>query len=330
MKAAQSPLVSVVIVSFNTCKILRECLQELQKETASIPSEVFVVDNNSSDGSAEMVAVEFSAVTLIRSTINLGFAAANNRAFPLCTGKYVVLLNSDAFLRPSALQHAVDHMESTPAAGLGGAKLVGRDGSWQPSARMFPSLLNEFLSLSGLSARFPKSRFFGRQDRTWADQTEPVQADWVPGAFAIIRRNVLEQIKYFDEAFFLYHEEVDLCRRIHQAGYEIWYWPDIVVVHLGGESSKTMRSLSMSGSGAQLTLWRMRSELIYYRKHLGYSAWLVKMLEELWHRIRAWKNAGSADPSRALKARDSQTTISLMKQAWCETQGGRFSPRRPW
>jgi GT2 family glycosyltransferase len=321
---------SVVIVSFNTCGLLRECLHDLQQELADIPSEVFVVDNNSADGSADMVATDFVTVKLIRSSVNLGFAAANNRAFPLCKGKYVVLLNSDAFLRPAALQRAIEHMESRPAAGLGGAKLIGRDGSWQPSARMFPSLLNEFLSLSGLSEKFPKSRFFGRQDRTWADQAEPAQTDWVPGAFAIIRRDVLEQIKYFDEAFFLYHEEVDLCRRIKQAGYEIWYWPDVVVVHLGGESSKTVQSLSMSGSGAQLTLWRMRSELIYYRKHLGCAAWFVRMLEELWHVIRSWKNAGSDDPIRVAKARDSRRTISLMQQAWCETQGGRLSPARPW
>jgi GT2 family glycosyltransferase len=330
MNGDQTALVSVVIISFNTCSVLRECLQELQKETAVLPSEVFVVDNNSSDRSAEMVAAEFTAVTLIRSSINLGFAAANNRAFPSCKGKYVVLLNSDAFLRPGSLQRAIGHMESSPAVGLGGAKLIGRDGSFQPSARMFPSLLNEFLSLSGLSARFPKSRLFGRQDRTWADQSEPAQADWVPGAFAIIRRDVLEQVEYFDEAFFLYHEEVDLCRRIKRAGYEIWYWPDIVVVHLGGESSKTVSSLSMSESGAQLTLWRMRSELIYYRKHLGCSAWFVKSLEKLWHEIRARKNGSSADPASALKTMDSRRTIALMKQAWFETQGGRVSPRRPW
>jgi GT2 family glycosyltransferase len=330
MKADPSALVSVVIVSFNTRDLLRECLHELRTEIAAIPSEVFVVDNNSADGSADMVAKEFPEVVLIRSSINLGFAAANNRAFPSCKGKYVVLLNSDAFLRPDAMRRAIDHMDSHPAAGLGGARLIGRDGSWQPSGRMFPSVLNEFLSLSGLSSRFPKSRLFGRQDRTWADQGKPVQVDWVPGAFAIIRRDVLEQVKYFDEAFFLYHEEVDLCRRIKRAGYEVWYWPDIVVVHLGGESSKTVRSLSMSESGSQLTLWRMRSELIYYRKHLGSSAWLVKMLEEQWHRVRAWKNASSNDPVRALKARDSQKNVSLMQRAWCETQGGRLSPRRPW
>ena len=273
------PKVSVVIVSFNTCGLLRDCLNALYRELADMEAEVFVVDNNSSDGSPAMVQQEFPAVHLIKSASNLGFAAANNRAFPQCNGEYVILLNSDAFLKPRALQRAVEHMELRPAAGLGGARLVGRDGSWQPSARKFPSLLNEFLSLSGLSVKFASSRFFGRQDRTWADPAMPAQVDWVPGAFSIIRRSVLDETGYFDENFFLYYEEVDLCRRIKNNGYEVWYWPDVEVVHYGGESSKTVAALSMSKSGAQLTLWRMRSQLLYYRKHLGWSAWFVKQQE---------------------------------------------------
>ncbi|MGA2102172.1 MAG: glycosyltransferase family 2 protein [Candidatus Sulfotelmatobacter sp.] len=324
------PLISVVIVSFNTCGLLRDCLDALCREMADTEAEVFVVDNNSTDGSSPMVEHEFPTVRLIKSDINLGFAAANNRAFPLCRGKYVVLLNSDAFLKPGALELAVEHMEKRPAAGLGGARLIGRDDSWQPSARQFPSLLNEFLSLSGLSVKFATSRFFGRQDRTWADHRQPAEVDWVPGAFSIIRRSALEQAGYFDEAFFLYYEEVDLCRRIKKRGYELWYWPDVVVVHFGGESSKTVASLSMSKSGAQLTLWRMRSQLLYYRKHLGFRAWLVKKQEQSWHKLRAWKNGRSADPASLLKVQDSQTIVGLLERAWSETRGGRLSPKRPW
>jgi GT2 family glycosyltransferase len=326
----ESPLISVVIVSFNTCSVLRECLQVLESERKDIASEVFVVDNNSRDLSVAMVESEFPQIRVIRSTVNLGFAGANNQAFPECKGKYIVLLNSDAFLLPGALRRAIEHMESDASVGLAGARLTGRDGSWQPSARMFPSALNEFFSLTGLSARFGNSRLFGRQDRTWADQSVAAEVDWVPGAFVIVRRDVLEQVGYFDEDFFLYYEEVDLCRRIKLFGYAIWYWPDIVVAHLGGESSKSMQSLSMSKSGAQLTLWRMRSELLYYRKHLGKSAWLVKMLEEVWHRARLWKNETGGDSESTQKANDSRTIISLMQQAWNETQGGRFSPQRPW
>lgn len=322
--------VSVVIVSFNTRNVLHECLAALKAEISGLAAEVFIVDNHSSDGSADMATAEFPEFQVLRSAINLGFAAANNVAFPRCTGKYIVLLNSDAFLHAGSLHCAIAHMDSHTRAAMGGALLIGRDGSWQPSARMFPSVLNEFLSLSGLSARFAKSRIFGRQDRTWADPHQATQTDWVPGAFAIIRRQMLEQVGYFDESFFLYHEEVDLCRRIKSAGLEIWYWPDIVVVHLGGESSKTIRSISLSEAGAQLTLWRMRSELMYYRKHLGYSAWLVRVLEQSWHRIRAWKHAFTRNSRIALKKNESRKTVKLMEQAWIETKGGRLSPPRPW
>lgn len=114
------------------------------------------------------------------------------------------------------------------------------------------------------------------------------------------------------------------------AGYTIWYWPDIVVEHLGGESSKTVKSLSVSKSGQQLTLWRMRSELIFYRKHHGASAWIVKQQEMMWHRLRAWRNAGRAHPGARAKRDDSLQTVALMRQAWSDTEGGRVSPERPW
>jgi len=321
-----SATVSVVIVSFNTRDLLRDCLASLKTECAEISHEVFVVDNVSRDGSADMVEQEFPEVHLIRSDQNLGFAAANNRAFARASAQYVVLLNSDAFLRTDALRNAIAHMDSDIAIGLGGARLVGRHGEWQPSARLFPSLLNDFLTLSGLSAKHPKSRFFGRFDRTWADEGQPAEVDWVPGAFSIIRRSVLERVGYFDERFFLYYEEVDLCRRIKSAGYTVCYWPDVVVVHLGGESSKKVETLTMSKSGAQLALWRMRSEFLYYRKHHGSMAWWAKELEMGWHRIRARKNK-MAD---AAKAEESRAIVKLLARAWQDTAGGLISPARPW
>ncbi|MGB5062554.1 MAG: glycosyltransferase family 2 protein [Candidatus Competibacter sp.] len=328
---AELPAVSVIIVSFNTRELLRECLNTLAAEADEVCYEVIVVDNASRDGSADMLAADFPQIRLIRSEVNLGFAAANNRGFEIVQGRYVVLLNSDAFPRPGALRNAVAHMDADPKIGLGGARLVGRDDSWQPSARLFPSPLNDFLSLSGLSARFPRSRFFGRVDRTWADPGQPAEVDWVPGAFSIIRRDVLEQIGYFDEAFFLYYEEVDLCRRIKAAGYKVCYWPDVVVAHLGGESSKTLEHLTLSSSGAQLTLWRLRSEYLYYRKqHGAATAWLAKQVEKQWHTLRAWKNARRGDADGRAKAEESRAIMILIEQAWRETNGGRNSPPRPW
>ena len=330
MNTLNQPDISVVIVSYNTRELLRECLNSLNDRSQGLSKEVFVVDNVSRDGSADMVAQDFPDVHLIRSQVNLGFAAANNRAFPLCQGRYVVLLNSDAFLHEGAMQRAVRYMDADPKVGLGGARLVGRDGSWQPSSRMFPSFLNDFLSLSGLAARYPSSRFFGRFDRTWADPNQPADVDWVPGAFSIIRRDALDKSGPFDEQFFLYYEEVDLCRRIKEEGFLVRYWPDVVVTHLGGESSKTVTSLALSHSGSQLTLWRMRSALIYYRKHHGIAVWFVKEMELVWHALRAWKNRRSDNPDRLRKAEDSSVMAELMQQAWHETAGGGYSPARPW
>jgi GT2 family glycosyltransferase len=321
-------LISVVIVSFNTRDLLRECLTNLFAQLNGITNEVFVVDNASSDHSADMVEREFPQVKLIRSKTNLGFAGANNCAFQQAKGRYVVLLNSDAFPLPGALKYAMAHMETQPSVGLGGAKLIGRDGAWQPSARQFPSLLNDFLILSGLSTRYPDSRFFGRPDRTWVKQEEPASVEWVPGAFSIIRRDILTKVGFFDEQFFLYYEEVDLCRRIKQAGYLVYYWPDVVVVHQGGESSKTVKTLAFSSSGSQLVLWRMRSAFLYYRKHHGFRAWLAKNGECCWHAIRLWKNRLQA--STRAKATDSEVHLRLLQQAWLDTRGGRVSPPPPW
>jgi len=318
---------SVVIVSFNTREVLRRCLHTLATEAKQFSVEVLTVDNASRDGSPEMVTSEFPHVRLLQAGKNLGFAAANNLAFQVAQGKYLVLLNSDAFLLPGALDRAIAHMEEHPGTGLAGGRLIGEDGSWQPSARQFPSLLNDFMSFSGLAHRFQKSRFWGRADRTWADPLEETGTDWVPGAFSIIRASVLEQVGGFDDSFFLYYEEVDLCRRIKAAGHAVRYLPDVGVVHLGGESSKSMENAVRSRVGAQLALWRLRSGYLYYRKHHGGAAWRIMALEFGWHLMRLIRNRASSHPE---KAAESQAMMVLARRAWHETRGGRYSPPKPW
>ncbi len=321
---------SIVIVSFNTREVLRECLQSIERESGGLSVEILVVDNHSRDGSPEMVRQEFPAVCLIESEVNLGFGAANNAAFQTARGRYLVLLNSDAFLCSNALRIAVDHMDKQPEVGLGGGRLIGRDLSWQPSARMFPNLLTDFFVFAGLAYRYPKSRLFGRFDRTWADPMQAAEVDWVPGAFSIVRAEALTKTGLFDPAFFLYSEEVDLCRRIKNAGYRIWYWPDIAVIHVGGESSRQMKSLEISSSGSQLIIWRMRSTLLYYRKHHRATAWFAKAMELSLFRLFAWRNSLSREPRRKLLAAQNRNLIRCMRQAWKDTNGGRTSPPRPW
>ncbi len=323
---------SVIIVSFNTRDLLRKCLTSLMSAAGKHTIEVIVVDNASKDQSAAMVRNEFPQVRLLHSTTNLGFAAANNQAFAIARGQYWILLNPDAEMRPDALDNAFRFMRDHPRAAMAGARLVAPNGKIQPSARQFPSLLNEILVLSGLAARFPHSRFFGRFDRTWADENKAADVDWVPGAFAIMRPEALKQVGYFDERFFLYYEEVDLCHRLKEREWQIWYQPDIEIQHIGGESSKTVEKAEISTSGSQLVLWRMRSALLYYRKHHGwFGAWMLSKIETLWHMLRAFKaNHVGQDKTREKKAAESQRIVALMNQAWTETDGGRTSPPRPW
>lgn len=320
------PLVSILVVSFNTKGLLKRCLEELLNEVNDVPSEIIVVDNASKDGSADMVTEAFPEVKLIRSPVNLGFAAANNLGFKACEGKFIVLLNSDAFIRSGGLKIALDKIQKDPWVGLGGAKLVGEDDAWQPSFRQFPSLWNEFLQLSGLADRFPQSKFFGKYNHTCDDQNKSTETDWVPGAFAIMPRQVIEKIGFFDEQFFLYYEEVDLCKRIQQAGFKIAYWPEVVVTHLGGASAMTVLQQSVTSKANQLVLWSFRSQFLYYRKHHGRCyAWLVYRFQVLWHALRKLKNWAHAD-----KREESDRWQALIRQAWVDTQGGAVSPDRPW
>jgi GT2 family glycosyltransferase len=322
--------VSVVIVSFNTREVLRECLESVARESAGLEVQTIVVDNGSTDGSLETLRADFPAVELIVSPENLGFGRANNLAFERARGRYVVLLNSDALLTPGALRHSVQHMDAEPNAGLGGGRLVGRDGSWQPSARRFPTLTTDIFVYSGLADRYAQSRIFGSYNRTWADPLQPAKVDWVPGAYCIIRHAALAAAQPFDPRFFLYFEEVDLCRRIKAAGYSVWYWPDIAVIHIGGESSRQLKTLQMSRVGAQLTLWRMRSALLYYRKHHGLASLGARFLEVAWNRFRALRRSRSRDPERRREAAFYHAQAELMEQAWKETRGGRTSPPQPW
>ncbi len=318
---------SVFIVTYNSSPLLRSCLDSLRAQTLAGDFEVIVVDNASRDDSIAIIRTEYPEVNLITSETNLGFGNANNMALTLAQGRYLVLLNPDAQLPPDTLERALKHMEDNTDAGMGGGLLQDTQGAWQPSARLFPSLLNDTLTLSGLANRYPESRFFGRFDRSWADPLKMTPVNWVPGAFAILRRSLVEQIGLFDPRFFLYYEEVDLCRRIYQAGFKVYYWPDLVITHVGGASSETVDELAFSSSGKQLTLWRMQSQLLYYRKWHGllYTR-LVKAIEQAWHGLRAWRNKTRAPA----KAAESRHIVQLWQQAWQATQGGLNSPHQPW
>lgn len=319
---------SVLVVTYNSARLVDPLLSALARELAPLNAEVVLVDNASHDGTVDAVRRRHPWVRLVQSEHNLGFAAGNNLAARHARGRMLLMLNPDALPEPGAIASGLQAMEEHPEVGLAGGRLLDEHGATQPSARMFPGLLQEFIVLSGLAARFPRSRLFGAFDRTWADPGQAATVDWVPGAFAFMPRDLFESLGGFDERFFLYYEEVDLCRRIRERGLQVRYWPELRVHHIGGESARTVQGETVSKSGSQLTLWRARSGLLYYRKHHGWlAAWAVNRLERGWHALRGWR---ARQRGQAGKAQESASLRGMLARAWGETLGGRVSPPRPW
>lgn len=233
--------VSIVIVNWNTRDTLSDCLRSIYEQTNSLDFEVIVIDNASTDGSAEMVKKEFLKVTLIENLQNRGFAAANNQGIAVARGRYVLLLNSDTVVLDKALQKTVSCAEAHPEAAVVGCRVLNPDRTLQPTCFMFPSILNMLLSSTYLYKLFPRSKFFGRERMTWWDRDDVREVDVVTGCFMLVRSKAIEQVGFMDEQFFMYGEETDWCYRFKQAGWKVTFAPVGQIIHFGGLSSKEAR-----------------------------------------------------------------------------------------
>jgi len=240
----------IVIVNYNVRSLLRECLASLYDGRGDLVYQVCVVDNGSQDGSADMVAAEFPQVRLIR-TQNRGYAAGNNAGLSAfgfgdaeqeaaaTVPRYALLLNPDTVLPPSALADMLAFMEAHPKAGVAGPRLVRADGSLDKACRRsFPTPEVAVYRLSGLSRLFPRSKRFGRYNLTYLSPNLTTEVDSVVGAFMLIRGDVLRQVGLLDERFFMYAEDLDLCYRAKQQGWQVWYNAAVTVLHYKGESSR--------------------------------------------------------------------------------------------
>ena len=258
--------VSVVVVNYNTAHLLHEMRDALTRSQGALTLQTIVIDNASRDDSVEVLRRDFSDAELIFNSRNVGFGRANNQALPLLTGRYVLLLNTDAFVSPDTLTKTVAYMDAHPDAGILGVRLIGRDGVLQPSCRYFPTPWNVFLHRSGLRRFFPRVRMV--DDMAW-DHASVRECDWVPGCYYLVRRELIAEVGLFDPRYFLYCEEVDHCRTAKRRGWRVVYFPDVEVVHLGGESAKSEGELT--AAGRQLSALQVESELLYFRKHHGLS-----------------------------------------------------------
>lgn len=239
---------SIIIVNWNTKALLTDCLASIragfvqpdsQPEdgvTAPLLYEVVVVDNASTDGSAALVKAHFPWVRLIENAENVGFARANNQAIRQSSGRYILLLNSDTAVHPGALETLVQFMEVSPHAGGCGPKLLNGDGSLQSSCHPMLTPGREFWRLMFLD-RFWRWATYNQQ--RW-DVSIPHQVEVIKGACFLLRRAALDQVGLLDEQYFMYTEEMDLCYRLLQAGWHLWWVPQAVVTHYGEASSKQM------------------------------------------------------------------------------------------
>jgi GT2 family glycosyltransferase len=258
--------VTVILIYYNTAHLFDQLFGALKAAQGGLKCQIIVVDNASRDDSVEILRTQYPYAELIENKLNIGFARANNQALPLARGRYILLLNTDAFVSTNTLQKTIEFMDAHHRCGLLGVKLVGRDRSLQPSCRYFPTPWNVFLASTGLKWFFPGARLV--DDMSW-DHSSVRECDWVPGCYYLVRREVIEHVGLFDPRYFLYYEEIDHCRAVRRAGWSVIYYPFTEVVHIGGESAASEASLI--ASSRQISALRVESELLYFRKH--YGAW---------------------------------------------------------
>ncbi len=258
---------SIVIVNYNVRYYLDQCLRSVQRAMQGLDAEVFVVDNHSSDGSVEHVRTTFPWVHLIASPHNNGFARANNIAIRQSQAEYVLLLNPDTLIGETVLAESITFMDAHPDAGGLGVHMMNGDGSdARESRRAIPTPLVSFYKMTGLCARFPQSRRFGKYYMGYLPWHEAAPIEVISGAYCLLRRSALDQVGLLDEDFFMYGEDIDLSCRILKGGYSNWYLP-VRILHYKGESTHK--------SSFRYVHVFYEAMLIFFRKHYGHLSHLL-------------------------------------------------------
>lgn len=269
-EAARQHDLSIVIVSWNTLDITRDCLRSVFENLGGLRAQVFVVDNASSDGSADMVEREFPQATLIRNADNRGFAAANNQALRVADARHHLLLNSDTVVLGDVLTRTVEYMDAHPDVGVFGCRVLNADRTMQRTCFMYPSLLNLTLLTLGVED-MASPRFFGRRKMMrWLRDTER-DVDVVTGCYLAVRDDAMREVGLLDESFFFFGEETDWCRRFSKAGWAVRFSPVGEIVHLGGASATRLN--------AKRDLLLTQGLVRLHRKHAGVlgaaAAWTI-------------------------------------------------------
>ena len=252
---------SIVIICWNDRKVITECLSSIVANTHETQFEIIVSDNGSVDGSIEFLRSEFQEVRVIENGRNLGFSGGNNVGIRNCEGEYIIILNPDTIIHDAAFDKWVDYADRHPEAGAFGCRVLNPDGSYQITAYPFPTVWRYWLAalrlqkLGKISSRFDSNVYAG-----WNGDTER-RIDWQSGCCIMFRGDLIKRLGGFDERFFYWFEEVDLCRRVQNEGYRILFTPDVIVTHLGGQS--------VSRYPLRFDIETLRNRYRYFFKHWG-------------------------------------------------------------
>ncbi|MBC8487299.1 MAG: glycosyltransferase [Bacteroidetes bacterium] len=253
---------SIVIVNYNVKYFLEQCLHSVRRAIEGTDSEVFVVDNNSVDGSVTMLQEKFPDVITIANKENSGFSKANNQAIKKARGEYILLLNPDTVVEDDTFVKIIQFMDEHPDAGGLGVKMVDGKGNFLPeSKRGLPTPAVAFYKIFGLSRLLPKSKIFGKYHLSFLDKEKTHEIEILSGAFMLLRKSVLDEIGLLDETFFMYGEDIDLSYRITKAGYKNYYFPETRIIHYKGESTKK--------SSVNYVVIFYNAMVIFARKHFS-------------------------------------------------------------
>ena len=272
---------SVVILTYNIREMALECLESVRKASEGLQVEIIVSDNGSSDGTQEAIRQRFPEVILVENQENLGYATGNNRGITASSGRYVLILNPDTVVQKGALRLILQYMENHPECGMVGCRVLNQDGTVQQSCFPEWSLGYAAWIAFGLQILFPMNRINGKLTWSRKPPEQPVVVDRLLGCFLWIRREVVEQVGRFDEDFFLYGEEEDLCRRVRDKDWEVHYYPEPQIIHYGGQSTQLVAERARIESNVSKVRWMKKHrspEAVFVFRLIWSMALLIRIL----------------------------------------------------
>lgn len=262
---------SIIIINYNVKNLLNDCINSLYESLKGIRFEIIVIDNASTDDSVEMLYMHHPQIKTIVNTQNIGFGAANNQGLAEASGDFILLLNPDTIIFPDTIAKTLKFCQEHPEVGIVGCKILNPDKTLQPSCNYFPNLLDYIWETFFVDKLFPRNKLIGRFHMSYFNHDVIAEVDCVKGAFMMVKKQVIAEIKGFDEDFFIYSEEMDLCYRAKQKGWKIFFYPDAEIIHYGGQST-------FPESEAMFIEFH-KGRYKFFRKHKGlFKAKIVKLM----------------------------------------------------